>query len=88
MLQQRLIVDFLHGIVTKNAFLLAYFLNQLNTKPLRYKTSFPKNPNHSRQLTALTIPDSALRLCAARLYYFHGMKKVWLQNFYDEIEMV
>jgi len=56
-------------------FLLAYFLNQLNTN-LCYKTSFPKNPNHSRQLTALTIPDNALRLCAARLYYFHDSKKV------------
>jgi len=55
---------------------------------LGYKTSFPKNPNHSRQLTVLTIPDSALCLCAARLYYFHDIKKHWLQNVYDEIEMV
>jgi len=42
---------------------------------LRYKTSFPKNPNQSRQLTVLTISDSALFLCAARLYYFHDIKK-------------
>jgi len=27
---------------------------------LRYKTGFPKNPNQSRHLTVLTIPDSAL----------------------------
>jgi len=55
---------------------------------LHYKTSFPKNPNQSRQLTVLTIPDSALFLCAERLYYFHDIKKLWLQNVYDEIEMV
>jgi len=31
---------------------------------LRYKTGFPKNPNQSRQLTVLTITDSAFRsLC-------------------------
>jgi len=34
----------------------------------RYETSFPKNPNQRRQLAVLTMPDSALRLCAARLY--------------------
>ena len=33
------------------------------------------------------MPDSALRLCAARLYYFDDIKH-WLQNVYDEIEMV
>jgi len=44
---------------------------------LRYKTSFPKNPNQSRQLTVLTTPDSALCLCAARWYYFHDIKKLW-----------
>jgi len=54
----------------------------------RYKTSFRKNPNQSRQLTVLTIPDTALCLCAARLYYFHDIKKLWLQNVYDETEMV
>jgi len=42
---------------------------------LRYKTNFPKNPNQSRQLTVLTISDSALFLCATRLYYFHDVKK-------------
>ena len=42
---------------------------------LRYKTSFPKDPNQSRQLTVLTIPDCALCLCAARLYYYHDIKK-------------
>jgi len=26
---------------------------------LCYKTSFPKNPNQNRQLTVLTMPDSA-----------------------------
>jgi len=36
---------------------------------LRYKISFPKNPNQSGQLTVLTIRGSALCLCAARLYY-------------------
>jgi len=34
---------------------------------LRYKTSFSKNPNQSRQLTVLTIPDSALCPYGARL---------------------
>jgi len=39
-------------------------------------------------LTVLTMPDSALRLCAARLYYFYGVTKPLLQNVCDEIEMV
>jgi len=43
---------------------------------LRYKTTFPTNPNESRQLTVLTMPDSALCLCAARLYYFYDIKKL------------
>jgi len=55
---------------------------------LHYKTSFPKNPNQSRQLTVLTIPDSALCLYAARLYYFHDIKNFEIQNVYDETEMV
>jgi len=55
---------------------------------LRYKTGFPKNPNQIRQLTVLTTPDSALCLFAARLYYCHDIKKLGLQTFYDEIEMV
>jgi len=55
---------------------------------LRYKTTFPTNSNESRQLTVLTMPDSALCLCAARLYYFYDIKKLWLQNVYDEMEMV
>ena len=71
----------------KTLFSLAYFLNQSNTKP-RYKISVPKTLNHSKQLTVLTIPDSALGLCAARLYYFHDIKKLCLQNVYDKIEMV
>jgi len=33
------------------------------------------------------MPDSALRLCAARLYYFYDIKKLWLQKAYNEIEM-
>jgi len=36
----------------------------------------------------LTLPDSALRLCTARLYYFHDIKKAWLENVYDEKEML
>jgi len=36
----------------------------------------------------VTIPNSALRLCAARLYYIHDIKKVWFQYVYDETEMV
>jgi len=43
---------------------------------LRCKTSFPKNPNQSRQLTVLAMPDSAFLLCAARLYYFYDIKKL------------
>jgi len=54
---------------------------------LRCKTSFPKNANKSRQLTVLTMPDSGLRLCAARLC-FYDIKKVWLQNVHHEMEMV
>jgi len=54
---------------------------------LRYKTSFPKNANQSRQLTVLTMPDSGLRLCAAKLC-FCDITKVWLQNVHDEMEMV
>jgi len=42
---------------------------------LRCEISFPKNPNQSRQLTVLTVPDSALRLCAAGLYYFYDIIK-------------
>jgi len=45
---------------------------------LRCKTSFPKNPNQSRQLIVLALPDSALCLCAARLYYFHYIKKTFI----------
>jgi len=37
---------------------------------LHGKISFSKNPNQPRQLTVLTVLDSALGLCAARLYYF------------------
>jgi len=33
----------------------------------------------------LTTPDSALRLCAARLYYVYVVTKLRLQNVYDEI---
>jgi len=55
---------------------------------LRYKTSFPKNPNQSRELTELPMPNSALRLCAARLYYFYDVTKPWLQNVYDKRVMV
>jgi len=43
---------------------------------LRYKTSFPKNPNQSTQLTVLAMPNTALRLCAARLYYLYDIKKL------------
>jgi len=34
------------------------------------------------------MSDSALRFCAARLYYFYDITKPWLQNVYDEIEIV
>jgi len=50
---------------------------------LRCKTSFPKNPNQSRQLAVLTMRDSAVRPCAARLYYFYDVTKPWLQTVYD-----
>ena len=56
----------------KTIFSLCYFLNQ----NLRSKTSFHKNPNQSTQFTVLAMPDSALRLCAARLYYFYDIKKL------------
>jgi len=42
---------------------------------LRYKIIFPKNPNQSRQLTVFTMLDSALYLCAAKLYYFDDVTK-------------
>jgi len=42
---------------------------------LRYKISFPQNPNQSRQLTVLTMPDSALHVCGARLNYFDDVAK-------------
>jgi len=48
---------------------------------LRYKTSFPKNPNQSRQLTVLTVPDSALCIFAARLYYFSWHQKSFIAKF-------
>jgi len=67
-LQQCLILDYLLGIVTENAFYACLFLESIKILNLRYKTSFSKNPNHSRQLTVPTILDSALCLCAARLY--------------------
>jgi len=34
------------------------------------------------------MPDSALCLCATRLYYFYDATKPWLQNVCDEIVMV
>jgi len=36
----------------------------------RCKSRIPKNPNQTRYLTVLKMPDSALRvnLCAGRLY--------------------
>jgi len=40
LLQQYLILEFLLAIVTENVFSLAYFLNHVNAKDLRYKTSF------------------------------------------------
>jgi len=42
---------------------------------LRCNTSFPKNPNQDRQLTVLTMPGSALCLCAGILYYFYDVAK-------------
>jgi len=63
MLQKCLILNFRLVTVTENVFCL------------RYKTNFPKDPNQSRQLPVLTIPDCALCLCAARLCYYHDIKK-------------
>jgi len=38
--------------------------------------SFPENSSQNRQLTVLTtMPDSASRFCAARLYYFYDVTK-------------
>jgi len=68
-------------------FPLANFFNQLNVKP-SLQNQFPKNPNQSRQFTVPTMPDSALRLCAARLYNFCNVRKPSLQNVHDEIENV
>jgi len=52
---------------------------------LRHKIDFPKNPNQSRQLAVLIMPDSVFRLCAARLCYFYDVTKPWLQTVYDKI---
>jgi len=34
------------------------------------------------------MPDSVLHVCATKLYYFYDITKPWLQNVYDEIEIV
>jgi len=66
-------------------FSLAYFLNQLVSN-LRYKTSFPKNPNHEflQGQQCLIVRY----VSAARLYNFYYVTKPWLQSVHDEIEMV
>jgi len=33
------------------------------------------------------MPDSALRLCAAKSYYFYDITKPWLQNVYDDTNL-
>ena len=74
LLQQCLILDFLLVTVTENVFLLGYFLNQLNAKP-SLQNQLSRESYQSRQFTMPPIPDNAFCLCAARLYYFHDIKK-------------
>jgi len=46
---------------------------------LRYNTSIPKNPNQSRQLTVLKMPDSTVRYVYVLQFYATFMTSQDLQ---------
>jgi len=53
---------------------------------LRYKTSIPKKPNQSSQLTVI-LKCLIVRYVSV-LYHFYDITNPWLQNVQDEIEIV